>query len=407
MRKKNGITLAAASVLMLSSGAGWADQAAPAAPAKPAIPSIADILMSSGITATGYVDATFSAFGYSGSQLVDGVEVPHPGGYDTFNFQQAGLTLAYQPSSGFGALINPVVTSYNSIYAENYAPDSNYYLHTAGSGPGAPTFAIYQGYAQYVTGAWTVIAGKFPTLAGAEVYAPPGNTNVTRSLLFTFEPLTHTGVRATFAPNSKFSFIVGANNGWYNSGDENSFGAPKTLEVGIALNPTKTLAWTLQDYFGSDYVPLYGTHDDIEFFDTVLTWTATSQLTLIGSVDYGDVASVAAIPSSSWWGVAGYLNYQFNPKWRVSLRGEYVDDQDGFLTDAGAVGGEYSPLYAPGEEDLKEITLTFGWDPVSHLEFRIEGRYDDPDSVTPKPGGPSVDVYPKTEQGWLEALWKF
>ncbi|HWG75299.1 MAG TPA: outer membrane beta-barrel protein [Steroidobacteraceae bacterium] len=407
MRKKNGITLAAATVLMLSSGAGWADQAAPAAPPKPAIPSITDILMSSGITASGYVDATFSAFGYSGSQLVNGVEVSHPGGYDTFNFQQAGLTLAYQPSAGFGALINPVVTSYNSIYAENYAPDSNYYLHTAGSGPGAPAFAIYQGYAQYVTGAWSVIAGKFATLAGAEVYAPPGNANVTRSLLFTFEPLTHTGVRATYAPSSKFSFIIGANNGWFDSGDESSFGAPKTLEVGIALNPTKTLAWTLQDYFGSDYIPLYGTHADIELFDTVLTWTITSQLILVGSVDYGDVASLGAIPSANWWGVAGYVNYQFNPKWRLSLRGEYLDDADGFLTDAAAVGGVGSPLPAPGEEALKEVTLTFGWDPVSHLELRIEGRYDDPDSVMPKPAGRSVDVYPKTEQGWLEALWKF
>jgi hypothetical protein len=258
-----------------------------------------------------------------------------------------------------------------------------------------------------VSGKWTVIGGKFSTLAGAEVYAPPGNTNVTRSLLFTFEPLTHEGVRATFAANSKFSFIVGVNNGWFVNGDENSSGAPKTLEVGVALNPTKTLAWTLQDYYGSDFIPLYGTHADIEFFDTVLTWTATSQLTLIGSVDYGNVASVGAIPSADWWGVAGYVNYQFNPKWRLSLRGEYVDDQKGFLSDAAVAGVAGSPLYAPGEEDLKEVTLTFGWDPVSHLEFRIEGRYDDPDSVKPAPGGPSVNVYSKSEQGWLEALWKF
>lgn len=365
-----------------------------------------DILSNSGITATGYVDATFSAFGYSGSQLVDGEEEPHSGGYDTFNFQQAGLTLAYQPSSGFGALINPVVTPYGSIYVDNYAPDPHYYL-SSGVRPGAPTVTLYQGYAQYATGTWTVIGGKFSTLAGAEVYAPPGNTNVTRSLLFTFEPLTHEGVRATDAVNSKFSFIIGANNGWFDSGDEDSAGAPKTLEVGVALNPTKTLAWTLQNYYGSDEIPLYGTHADIEFFDTVLTWTATSQVTLIGSVDYGDVASVGAIPSADWWGVAGYLNYQFNPKWRLSLRAEYVDDADGFLTDATAVGGTGSPLPAPGEEDLKEVTLTFGWDPISHLEFRIEGRYDDPDSVTPKPGGPSVDVYSKTEQGWLEALYHF
>ncbi|HEY7929200.1 MAG TPA: outer membrane beta-barrel protein [Steroidobacteraceae bacterium] len=406
MRKENAIMIAAASLLMLSSAPGWADEAAPA---RPAIPGLADILMSSGITASGYVDATFSAFGYSGSQLIDGAQVSHSGGYDSFNFQQAGLTLAYQPASGFGALINPVVTPYGSVYVNNDAPDADYYLHTPGYSPGSPTVTIFQGYAQYVRGPWTVIAGKFGTLAGAEVYAPAGDSNVTRSILFTFEPLTHTGVRATFAANSKLSFIIGVNNGWFNAGDENSYGASKTLEAGVALNPTKTLTWTLQDYYGSD-LNAYGTHSGLEFFDTVLTWTAASQLTLIGSLDYGNVASAAASPSANWWGVAGYLNYQLTPKWRVSLRGEYLDDKDGYLTEVPAAGSLLvagSGLYAPGEEELKEVTLTFGWDPVSHLELRIEGRYDDPGSVRPAPGGGSVNVYSKSEQGWLEALWKF
>jgi len=401
-------TAAAASLALLAAAGTAAADSAPAAPAAPAKPTLADIFTASGLTATGYVDATFSAFGYSGSQLIGGLEQPASGGYDTFNFQQAGLTLAYQPATGFGALINPVVTPYSSVYVNNYAPDANYYLHSAGFSPGSQTVTILQGYGQYASGKWTVIAGKFATLAGAEVYAPSGNTNVTRSLLFTFEPVTHTGVRATFAANSMFSFIIGVNNGWWVFGDENSTGAPKTLEVGVSLNPTKTLAWTVQDYYGND-LNNYGTRSNLEFFDTVLTWTATSQLTLIGSLDYGNVASGTATPSADWWGVAGYLNYQFNPKWRVSLRGEYLDDKNGYLTEVSNpslfVSG--SPLYAPGEETLKEVTLTFGWDPVSHLEFRIEGRYDDPDSVKPAPGGPSVDVYSKTEQGWLEALYHF
>lgn len=402
MRKKNGIKIATASLLMLSGGAAWADQAAPA---KPAVPSIADILMSSGITATGYVDATFSGFGYSGSHLVDGVPTPSAGGSDQFNFQQAGLTLAYQPSSGFGALINPVVTPYRSVYVNNDAPDGNYYLNS-GVTPGAPSVELFQGFVQYATGPWTVIAGKFATLAGAEVYAPPGNTNVTRSLLFTFEPLTHTGVRATYVANSKVTFNIGVNNGWFNSGDENATSPGKTLEVNATLTPTKTLSWGLTDYYGRD-TNLYGSLTGLEMFDTVLTWTATSQLTILGSFDYGYVESSKAdgSPSADWWGVAGYLNYQFNPKWRVSLRGEYFDDKDGYLTEGAFVDSE-SPLYAPGEEDITEVTLTFGWDPTSHVEFRIEGRYDDPDGVKPA-GGPSVNVFSKSEQGWLEALYKF
>lgn len=404
MRKKNGIIIATTSLMMLSGGAAWADQAA--APAKPAIPSLADILMSTGITATGYVDATFSGFGYSGSHLVGGAPTPAAGGSDTFNFQQAGLTLAYQPSSGFGALVNPVLTPYSSVYVNQYAPDANYYLNLGT--PGAPSVQLFQGFVQYATGPWTIIAGKFATLAGAEVFAPPGNTNVTRSLLFSFEPLTHTGVRATYVANSKATFNIGVNNGWFNSGDENATSPGKTLEINATLTPTKALSWGLTNYYGRDY-NLYGSLTGLEMFDTVLTWTANSQLTLIGSFDYGYVerSGASGTPSADWWGIAGYLNYQFNPKWRVSLRGEYFDDKDGYLTEPSSQMGAGSPLYAPGEEDISEVTLTFGWDPTSHLEFRIEGRYDNPDSVKPAPGGPSVDVYSKTEQGWLEALYKF
>src|SRR5579871_1690669 len=119
-------TAAAASLALLAAAGTAAADSAPAAPAAPAKPTLADIFTASGLTATGYVDATFSAFGYSGSQLIGGLEQPASGGYDTFNFQQAGLTLAYQPATGFGALINPVVTPYSSVYVNNYAPDANY-----------------------------------------------------------------------------------------------------------------------------------------------------------------------------------------------------------------------------------------------------------------------------------------
>ena len=401
MRKKNGMMIATASVLMLSGGAALADQAAPA---KPAIPSLSDILMATGITATGYVDATFSGFGYSGNHFDGEEEVPHAGGSDTFNFQQAGLTLAYQPATGFGALINPVVTPYRSVYYNQYAPDPNFYLSSGGHTPGAPSVELFQGFVQYAKGSWTVIGGKFATLAGAEVFAPPGNTNVTRSILFDFEPLTHTGVRATYAANSKVSVMIGVNNGWFGDGvlgDENSASAAKTLEVGAALNPTKSLAWTVTNYYGRD-INNFGTLTGLEFFDTVLTWTATSQLSVVGSFDYGDVESAkgSLSPSADWWGVAGYLNYQFNPMWRVSLRGEYFADQKGYLT-LGA------PETVRPEEDLSEVTLTFGWDPSSHLEFRIEGRYDAPSNVVAVVGTPGVNVFSKSEQGWLEALYKF
>lgn len=394
--------IATISLFMLSAAAAsWADNA----PSKPSGPTFADILTNSGITATGYVDATYSYFSYSGSHLGSASgESPAANDYNTFLFQQAGLTIALQPASGFGALINVVATPYSSVYVNNYAPDPNYYL-SSGSKPGAPTFTVLQGFAQYASGPWTVIAGKFSTLAGAEVYAPTGNTNVTRSILYTEEPVTHTGVRATYAASSTFSVILGVNNGWFNGGGETSLGSDKTVEAGLSFAPNKTWSWTLQNYYGRDR-NLYGTTSGLELLDTVLTWNATSALSLVGTADYGNVGS-ANSPSASWWGVGAYVNYQFSSKWRASLRGEYFDDQEGYLTDAAYVNPPPSLLPVAGDEKLKELTLTLGFDPIKNFELRLEGRYDDPDRVTAAGSSRSVAVYSKTGQAWVEALFHF
>jgi len=63
---------------------------------------------------------------------------------------------------------------------------------------------------QYAAGPVTVIAGKFVTLAGAEVIAPTRQHElIPRSLLFTnLEPLTHTGIRLTVAPVEVVSFTL-------------------------------------------------------------------------------------------------------------------------------------------------------------------------------------------------------
>ena len=399
----NSAKITTISLFMLSAAAiSWADNA----PSKPATPTLTDILANSGITATGYVSATYSYFGFSGSYLSSpSTQSAAASDYNTFLFQQAGLTIALQPSSGFGALIDVVATPYSSIYVNNYAPDPNYYL-SSGSKPGAPTFAVLQGFAQYASGPWTVIAGKFPTLAGAEVYAPTGNVNVTRSILYTEEPVTHTGVRATYAASSTFSVILGVNNGWFNGGGETSVGSNKTIEAGISFIPNKTWSWTLQNYYGRD-LNLYGTTSGLELLDTVLTWNATSALSLVGTADYGNVGSTTNSPSASWWGAGAYINYQFSPKWRASLRGEYFDDQDGYLTDAAYVSPPSSLLASAGAEKLKEVTLTLGFDPIKNFELRLEGRYDDPDRVTPAGTNTAVAVYSKTTQGWLEALFHF
>ncbi len=357
------------------------DAAAAAAPAaaKPVLPSASDLLTAWGITATGYVSGTFGYETYSASG-----GVPVPTDYSTFTLQQAAFTLADQPTSGFGALVN--VIAGQNIYTANYS-------YGGGISKTATEFQLAQGFAQYAAGAVTVMAGKFVTLAGAEVLASSGNTNITRSILYSFEPVTHTGVRLTYAANSTVSLIVGVNNGWFYS-DELAASGGKTLEAGLAWTPSKAFSLAVQGYTGDD-LNLAGVRNaSHSLIDAVATWNATSALTLIGSVDWGQVGSAfgPGTGSASWTGFAGYINYAINDTWRVSLRGEYFDDNKGYLTEAGAVAS-----VTPGtDQKLDEGTITFGYDPTKNLELRVEGRYDTY----------SVDSV-KVAQGWLEALYKF
>jgi hypothetical protein len=325
------------------------EPAAPVAaePAKPAPGTLAGVLDASGITATGYVAASYyHSNGYSTYHQFDNK-------HDSFQLDQAALTIAFQPKEGFGALVDVAAGEDMKI------------LNTAeGSNPN--TFDVVQGFVQYATGPLTVIAGKYVTLAGAEVIAPTGNTNFSRSLLFFAEPLTHTGIRATYAASDTFSLVAGVNNGWNYSSLSTS--GSKTAELGVAWTPTKTFSLTAQAYVGKD--PTFDAQRTL--LDAVATYSATDALTFILSYDWGKQQQHAAgDPDLDWNGAAFYTNYALNDQWRTSLRLEYLDDKDGFVS--GLVG---TP------QKLKEGTLTFGYAPVKSFELRMEARYDKSDKAT-------------------------
>jgi hypothetical protein len=367
-----GLATVTLEMLLASGVVAAADEptVAAAESAKPTFPAISDLLTSSGITATGYVSGTFSYQTYSAS----GATAPKDA--SGFVLQQAAFTLARQPTSGFGALVN--VLAGQNIYTPNYG--------YAGASKTSTQFQLVQGYLQYVNGRVTIIGGKFLTLAGAEVIGSVGNTNITRSLLFSYEPITHTGIRVTYAASDQLNLIIGANNGWVYS-DELSAGSGKTVEAGVAWTPSKAFSWTAQGYFGRD-TNFAGVTANHTLLDTVLTWNATSALSLIASVDWGKVDSAFGpnTGSADWTGYAAYANYALNDQWRVSLRGEYFDDNDGYLTAIGPGVGQ----------KLKEGTVDLGYSPIKNFELRLEGRYDAYDTNSLK-----------VAQGWVEGIYKF
>ncbi len=344
--KKSGMAVATTAILMgpTLSGAAMAEDAA-----KPAAPSISDVLASSGITVSGYVAASYSkSNGYPFN--IHQFDTKH----DSFQLDQAGLMIAYQTKEGFGAVVDFI------------AGEDARILHAAEDG-NDNSFDVRQAFVQYAAGSLTVMAGKFVTLAGAEVINPALNTNFSRSLLFfDSEPLTHTGVRATYAVSDTFSVTGGVNNGW--NATSTSYGS-KTGELGFGWIPNKTFSLLGTAYFGKTD-PGFGGNDSMKtLFDFVATYNATSSLSFILNVDINKWDdALGAGQDAKWNGIAAYANYAINDQWRVSVRAEYLDDKDGFLTGT--------------QQKLKEGTVTFGYSPVKSFELRLEARVDKADNDT-------------------------
>src|SRR6266478_2294222 len=359
--KKSGRQLIAPALMLSFATSGVALAAdEPATPAAPPGPSLKDVLTTSGIDIHGYVDAAYSYLSGSGlfkSGVADRVFDTEP---NSFNVHQAALTVDYLPKEGFGGLVNLTAGRDARIVA------------SAGESTG--NFDVTQAFVQYAHGPLTIIGGKYVTLAGAEVINSTLDTNYSRSILFGYAiPFSHTGARLTYAASDQLSVIVGVNNGWDQLQDANK---QKTGELGVSFAPSKMFSLTVQGYSGVEQVSGgafigAGTHGLRTLVDAVGTYNATSQLTFILNLDWGQQENVTSLVDGTsikarWDGAAAYANYQVNDQWRLSVRAEYFDDKDGYRT--GVI------------QKWKEATLTLAYLPTKFIELRGEIRGDKSDS---------------------------
>jgi hypothetical protein len=164
------------------------------------------------------------------------------------------------------------------------------------------------------------------------------------------------------------------------------------VEVGAAFVPIKALTLNLTGYFGKE--PSFDAPRS--FLDFVGAYSITDALTVALSYDWGKQEQVAGA-DLKWDGVAAYVNYAINTQWRVSLRGEYVDDKDGFITGT--------------PQKLKEGTLTFGYAPLKNFELRLEARYDSSDQSTflksISGGGENLAYSDNQTEIAIQGLYKF
>ena len=204
-------------------------------------------------------------------------------------------------------------------------------------------------------------AGKFFTIAGYEfVDRWDGyNDNATRSFQFGYaEPVTHTGLKATYGFSDVVSALVMVTNGWDVVKDNNS---SKTLGAGLTVTPGPAATFSVAYLYG----PEQAGNDSAErgLFNVIATLKPSDTITVGFNLDWGTEQGLGAGGgSASWWGTTGYLRLGVTPTFALAFRGEYFDDQDGVRT--GTI------------QRLKEVTLTPELKLNPHLVFRADLRVD-------------------------------
>lgn len=335
-------------------------------------PTLSDVLGNSGLTASGHVSA-----GYDhnfNSEPDGGDRIPwraFDGTNDSFHLNQVALNLSYQHSSGVGAFASV-------MYGED-AQDIN-----LSYGDDDSKFSLVQGYLSKTHGAFTAIGGRYVTLAGAEVIADPANTNISRSLLFMLaEPLVHTGVRTSWKFSDQVTAYLGvANSAVSGAADDNN--QQKTIELGLSTAPTSTTALGVYYYDGVEDDNGNGQSLSVSYLDVVGSLQVSPALQLVLNYDMVDAEDSGEIS-----GFAGYVNFKLNPKWRVSLRGEWLE----LDPDAGA------------KNDISAYTLTVGHACTDNFDLLFEARLDESDDTEPF----IDDGSPEDSQSTLaaKAIFKF
>ena len=296
----------------------------------------------------GYVDTSYSHLSEGGTFTSGAPNRVFDTSPDSFTLQQATLYANINAKEKYGAYINLTAGSDAGVMKS--------------FGSTTDQFDVTQAYFRFQSGKTTFIAGKFATLAGAEVLDSRVTPVFSRSILFYNEPFTHTGLRATFAPSDKFGITIGANNGWDQMKDVNT---DKTYEVGISVTPSMAFSLYLNYYDGKEG-PI-GATADRTLLDLVVNVNIGDKFGLTFNYDdgtqKGSTGFGALTPTDAdWSGWAAYLKYKFSDTWNFLVRTEDFDDKDGFKTGV--------------TQKWKETTVALAFSPTKAAEIRFEVRDD-------------------------------
>ena len=177
------------------------------------------------------------------------------------------------------------------------------------------------------------------------------------------------GVQAAYAFNDMVDVKFRVQNGMYAGAIDNNSG--KAYLGSVGLKPMKDL-WL--SFVG------FQSHENAAFSVAGASLLGGYQLDKLGlgtEVDYF-IFDPSPAKDAHFWSIGGWVTYDFTSKLGLALRGEYLDDEDGFGIKGIALGGRAgSAITSPDSNgDLASIALTLNYKPVPNIKIQPELRFD-------------------------------
>lgn len=222
----------------------------------------------------------------------------------------------------------------------------------AGSATNTFFGALPQGFIKIApSDSFSVIAGKLPTLIGAEYTFTFENMNIERGLLWNQENAVNRGVQANYT-SGPLAFSLSFNDGFYSDVYNWLWGS-----VAWTIDPQNSLSFVAGGNLGRTNVvstlatPLAQNNEDI--YNVIYTHTS-GPWTITPYLQYTHVAKDAVLGfahSADTWGGAVLVSYAFDDNWSLAGRAEYIDSS------GSVANGAPSLIYGPGS-NAWSITAT-------------------------------------------------
>jgi len=284
---------------------------------------------------------------------------------------------------------------------------------------------LYQAYVSYlapVAGGIEIRAGRWETPLGAEPFRQDRSFNITRGLLWTLQPVNHTGVLFSGGIGERVTWSLGVAN---QNGNTMTDTDNSKTGVGQIKWWGETITLAVNGMIGGDVYPALlglgrpslpgdgnpGTPgigrdgDYLGVVDVVATWDPSDELSMWLDFDtiftHGD-----GLPDNNIYAVAVAGRLVVSEATRFSLRGEYVRGEDVFNGSTIVAGDEAAmglPTFAGASDiDLFSLTGTFDHHLGEHLTVRVEGRYD----IAYLDGAPNRFFVADKDPGTVRSLYR-